>query len=199
MIDGGKEQLRLQIVIASTRPGRVGKPIGEWMAAEARQYEGFEVEVADLAEINLPFFDESNHPRFQKYEHQHTKDWSARVAASDAYVFVQPEYNYGISAPLKNALDYLVMEWNRKPAAFVSYGGVSAGLRAAQHTRQVLAALNMMPIAAAVSIPFVGSMMHDGEFQPSDIVQASVVPMLDELHLWAAALQDMRRKASSVG
>ena len=193
------ERLRLQIVIASTRPGRVGKPIGEWVAAEARRHEHFEVQVADLAEINLPLLDEPSHPRLQQYGHGHTRDWSARIAASDAFVFVQPEYNYGISAPLKNALDYLVVEWNRKPAAFVSYGGVSAGLRAAQHTRQVLAALNMMPIAPAVSIPFVGSLMRDGEFHPSELVQASVVPMLDELHLWAAALRDMRRTAASGG
>ena len=106
----GSERLRLQIVIASTRPGRIGKPIGEWVAAEARQHEHFEVQVADLAEINLPFFDEPNHPRLQKYEHQHTRDWSARIAASDAFVFVQPEYNYAVSAPLKNVLDYLVVE-----------------------------------------------------------------------------------------
>lgn len=192
--ESGNERLRLQIVIASTRPGRAGKPIGEWVAAEARHHEQFEVEVADLAEINLPFFDEPNHPRLQKYQHPHTKEWSTRIAASDAFVFVQPEYNYGISAPLKNALDYLVVEWNRKPAAFVSYGGVSAGLRAAQHTRQVLAALNMMPIAPAVSIPFAASMMREGEFHPSDTVQASVVPMLDELHRWAVALHGMRRQ-----
>jgi len=127
----GNERLRLQVVIASTRPGRVGKPIGAWVAAEARQHEQFAVEVADLAAIKLPFFDELNHPRLQKYQHPHTKDWSARIAASDAFVFVQPEYNYSISAPLKNALDYLVVEWNQKPTAFVSYGGVSAGLRAA--------------------------------------------------------------------
>ena len=81
--------------------------------------------------------DEPKHPRLREYEHQHTKDWSARVEAADAFVFVHPEYNYGITAPLKNALDYLSQEWNYKPLGLVSYGGVSAGTRAAQMIKQV--------------------------------------------------------------
>lgn len=124
-------QLKLQVIIASTRPGRVGKPVGDWFVAQAKQDERFDVQVADLAEINLPFLDEPKHPAMQQYEHQHTRDWSARIAASDAFVFVEPEYNYGLCAPLKNALDFLFNEWAHKPAAIVSYGGVSAGLRAA--------------------------------------------------------------------
>ena len=91
---------KLQIIIASTRPGRVGLPIGRWFEQCAIAHGAFEVEVADLAEINLPFLDEPNHPVQQRYTKQHTLDWSARIAASDAFVFVMPEYNHSYSAPL---------------------------------------------------------------------------------------------------
>src|ERR1700761_3373091 len=98
----------LEIVVASTRRGRVGMPIGRWIEGEAKEHGGFEeVVLVDLAEVNLPFMNEPNHPRLGQYVHQHTKDWSATVAAGDAFVFVMPEYNYGYNAELKNAIDYL--------------------------------------------------------------------------------------------
>lgn len=184
--------LKLQVVIASTRPGRVGKPVGDWFAAQARADERFEVEVADLAEINLPFLDEPRHPAMRQYEHQHTKDWSARIGPSDAFVFVAPEYNYGLCAPLKNALDFLFVEWGHKPAAIVSYGGVSAGLRAAEHGQQVMNALQMMVIKPAISIPMVSQMMKEGQFEPTDIVKQSVAPMLNELYRWGVTLRGLR-------
>src|SRR4051812_15701392 len=98
----GDSRPTLLIIIASTRPGRVGLPVGEWIRDRALAHGAFNVEVADLAEINLPFMDEPHHPRLGNYVHQHTKDWSARVAAADAVIFVTPEYNYGFTAPLKN-------------------------------------------------------------------------------------------------
>jgi hypothetical protein len=113
----------LQIIIASTRPGRVGLPVARWFESRARTHGGLDVEVVDLAEIDLPFVDEPNHPRLRQYTQQHTKDWSAKVDAADAFVFVMPEYNYGFNAPLKNAIDYLHQEWLYKPVGLVSYGG----------------------------------------------------------------------------
>ena len=107
----------LQVIIASTRPGRVGLPVATWFAQRAREHGGFTVEVVDLAEVDLPFFDEPKHPRLGQYEHQHTKDWSATVARGDAFVFVMPEYNYGFNAAIKNAIDYLHVEWQHKASA----------------------------------------------------------------------------------
>ena len=101
----------------------------------------------DLADFNLPVYDEPLHPRLQKYEHAHTRAWSESVNAADAYVFVTPEYNF--SAPpssLVNALNFVYKEWNYKPAAFVSYGGVSGGLRSVQMAKQIVTALKMMPM-----------------------------------------------------
>lgn len=173
---------KLLIVIASTRPGRVGLPVGEWFAERAAAHGKFDLRVVDLKELDLPFMDEPKHPRLQQYEHQHTKDWSAIVAAADAVVFVTPEYNHGYTAPLKNAIDYLNREWQHKPAGIVSYGGVAAGTRAAQQLKQVLVVLGLVPIPTGVMIPFVAKHLGaDGAFASTDLIDQSADELLDEL------------------
>jgi NAD(P)H-dependent FMN reductase len=138
--------MNLTVIIASTRPGRAGLPIASWFIERAKKDERFEVVVADLKEIGLPLFDEPKHPRFQQYEHEHTKRWSAIVAAADAFVIVTPEYNFSPPPSIVNALDFVFREWQHKPAAFVSYGGVSGGLRSVQATKLILTSLKVMPI-----------------------------------------------------
>lgn len=185
----------LMILIASTRPGRVGVPVAEWFRERAIQHGGFNVEVVDLAELNLPFLDEPHHPRLRQYEHQHTKQWSALVERSDAFVFVMPEYNYGFSAPLKNAIDYLHHEWAKKPVGFVSYGGVAAGTRAVQMLKQVVTALKMVPLTEAVSIPFVRQFIDDeGRVQANETMNSAADQMLDEMERWHEALQSLRAR-----
>jgi NAD(P)H-dependent FMN reductase len=187
--------MKLLVVIASTRPGRVGKRVGDWFAGEARTHGGFEVEVADLAELALPFLDEAAHPRLQSYEHDHTKQWSALVESADAVVFVMPEYNYSFTAPLKNAIDFLHNEWAYKPVSFVSYGGMSGGIRAVQMLKQVVTTLRMVPVVEAIAIPMVFAMLDEAAFTPNDIVAGSVKPMLDELGRVATALAPLRTAA----
>jgi NAD(P)H-dependent FMN reductase len=185
--------MKLLVVIASTRPGRVGKPIADWFVNEARAHTGFaDVEVADLATLDLPLFDEPAHPSLGRYVHAHTKRWSAIVDGADAFVFVMPEYNHSYNAALKNALDYLNREWAYKPIGFVSYGGVSGGLRAVQAIKPVVAALRMTPVVDAVTIPMVNSMVEGDEFRPNDVVEASTKPLLDELVGMAKALGTLR-------
>jgi len=185
---------KLQIIIASTRPGRVGLPVGKWFEQCAIDHGAFEVEVADLAEIDLPFLDEPNHPSQQRYTKQHTFDWSARIAASDAFVFVMPEYNHSYTAPLKNAIDYLVKEWGFKPIGLVSYGGISGGLRAVQALKPVLSGLRMVPLTEAVVIQFVASLIEDdGHFEPTTSIANSVKPMLDELARVCPVLKQLRK------
>jgi NAD(P)H-dependent FMN reductase len=133
--------LKLHVVIASTRPGRVGPVIGKWFHEFAVGHGKFEVELVDLADPQLPLMDEPAHPRLQQYEHQHTRAWSAKVDEADAFVFVTPEYNYSAPPSLINALDYLYKEWNYKPAGFVSYGGISGGIRAVQMIKQMVTTL----------------------------------------------------------
>lgn len=185
---------KLEIIIASTRPGRIGLPIGQWIRQDAVVHGGFsEVELVDLLDVNLPFMNEPHHPRLGRYTHQHTLDWSAKVAESDAFVFVMPEYNYGYNAELKNAIDYLHSEWKYKPVGLVSYGGISAGTRAAQMIKQVVTTLKMTPVMEAVSIPFVSQFLDDeGTIIPNDSMSASAKAMLDELFRVSQALRPLR-------
>ncbi|MBB2915441.1 NAD(P)H-dependent FMN reductase [Streptosporangium becharense] len=187
----------LQIVVASTRPGRVGLPVGEWMLDEAVEHKGFEPELVDLAEVGLPLLDEPNHPRLRRYEHRHTKDWSARVDRADAFVFVIPEYNHGFNAAIKNALDYLYQEWQHKPVGFVSYGGVAGGTRALQMLKPVVAALKMVPLVEAVNIPFVRNFLDDEQrLRPSEAMTEAAAVMLDELARMSAALRPLRESGA---
>jgi NAD(P)H-dependent FMN reductase len=188
---------KLQILIASTRPGRVGPAVADWFLTRAREQGGFEIEVVDLAEINLPFMDEPNHPRLRQYTKEHTFRWSALVDSADAFVFVMPEYNYGFNAQLKNALDYLNLEWRYKPVGFVSYGGVAAGTRAVQMIKQVVTALQMMPLTQAVHIPFVRNFLNeDGRFQANEELETGADAMLAELRRWTDAMVQLRAGAA---
>ncbi|MCL4351323.1 MAG: NAD(P)H-dependent oxidoreductase, partial [Firmicutes bacterium] len=158
----------------------------------ARQQGNFDVKVVDLKVLELPFMDEPYHPRLRQYQQPHTRRWSSMVEAADAFVFVIPEYNFGFTAPLKNALDYLSQEWQYKPVGFVSYGGVSAGTRAVQMAKQVVTALKMVPVPEAVMIPFVAQLISDGKFQSNEPLDAAATLMLGELQRWEATLRPMR-------
>jgi NAD(P)H-dependent FMN reductase len=191
----GVTGVKLDVVIASIRPVRVGLPVGQWFYQRAVQHGNFEVELLDLAAINLPLMNEPNNPRMRQYTYQHTKDWSAKVDAADAFVFVTPEYNHGMPPALKNAIDYLSEEWMYKPVGFVSYGGVSAGTRAVQQLKQVVVAQKMMPMFEGVAIPFVTQLFDDkGQFHANEVMEYAAVAMLEELHRWAAALQPLRTR-----
>jgi NAD(P)H-dependent FMN reductase len=181
---------RLMVIIASTRPGRVGLPVGQWFAQQAEAQGDFVVQVVDLAELNLPFMDEPNHPRLRAYTQQHTKEWSATVDAADAIVLVTPEYNHGYAAPLKNAIDYLMHEWMYKPVGLVSYGGVSGGMRAVQMLKPTLSALKMIPLPEAVPIANVsGHFTEQGEFQATDQLNEAAAGMLRALRSWVETLR----------
>lgn len=182
----------LQVVLTSTRPGRIGEPIANWFVERAKANGKFDVELVDLKAVGLPLLDEPKHPRLAEYEHEHTKAWSRTVTRADAFVFVTPEYNYGPPPTLVNALDYLFKEWACKPAGFVSYGGVSAGLRSVQMSKQILTTLKVMPLPEAVAIPFVSQHLANGVFTGTPQMEQSATAMLDELARWAVALKTLR-------
>ena len=186
----------LTVIVGSTRPGRAGQPIAEWFADRARTHAGFDVEVADLAQIGLPLLDEPNHPRLGQYIQQHTKDWSALIDRADAVVFVTPEYNYGYPASIKNAIDFLHREWRDKPVGFVSYGGVAAGTRAVQQLKQVVTTLRMVPVFDSVNIPFHTKLIADGKFHANDVLDQAADTMLDELLRLESALHQLHTPAT---
>lgn len=186
---------KLKLIIGSTRPGRKGIAVANWFAGLAKNHPEFELEILDLKEINLPFLNEEEHPRLQKYANETTKNWSKKIAEADAFVIVTPEYNFSYPATLKNALDFLFVEWAEKPMAFVSYGGLSAGTRAVQELKSTVTTLAMMPIPQAVNIPFFTQHINqDGVFEGSESLNKSAETALKSLLRWTKALKLMRQQ-----
>jgi len=140
---------RLNVIIASTRPDRIGPTVAKWFDAFAREHGAFDVHLVDLADFKLPVYDEPQHPRLQKYEHQHTKRWSESVAAADAFAFVTPEYNYSVPGVLKNAIDWVSrlkdQPFAGKPVALQSAAiGALGGARCQYHLRQIMVFLDAL-------------------------------------------------------
>ncbi len=184
---------RLNIIVGSTRPGRVGPVFAKWLGSHAQEHGKFEPVVTDIAAFDLPVLDEPHHPRLQKYEKAHTKAWAKTIDEADAFVFVTPEYNYFAPPALVNAIDYLAKEWNYKPAGLFSYGGVSGGLRAAQSLKQLLTTVKVMPLPEAVALPMFSTHIDEnGQFRANEMVTSGATAMLDELHRWSEALKPMR-------
>lgn len=185
---------RLGVVLVSVREGRAGAPIADWFFERAKEHGGYEVELVDLKAIDLPILRDANHPRLQKYTEPQTRAWSQTVAALDAFVFVTPEYNFSMPPSLVNALDHLYHEWSYKPAGFVSYGGVSGGLRSVQHAKAMMTALKLVPMVEAVSIQHVAKALVDGQFTAGESHDTQAKVMLDELLRWTGALSTLRNR-----
>jgi NAD(P)H-dependent FMN reductase len=183
---------KLYVITVSTRPGREGVPLSDWMLERAKAHGGFDVELVDLREENLPMFDEPRHPRLRTYEHEHTKRWSAKIDAADAFIFVTPEYDHGTPPSLINALVYLSQEWAHKPVGFVSYGGPAGGTRAVQMIKPMLASLKLVALMESVMVPLFTKSIHEGIFAASEQQEAQGRGMLDALLKWTSALAPMR-------
>ena len=181
----------IMIVVGSVRPGRIGLPIAQW-ARERVEAAGHDVDFADLAEVNLPFLDETAHPAKKQYEKPHTLAWSERVDRAEAFIFVTPEYNHSFSPALKNALDYLFHEWSRKPVSFVSYGGISGGLRGVVSLEPVLNSLGMVRSTADVIIPGASRQFVDGALAHDDAREKALQSVIDELASLAGPLAALR-------
>ena len=184
--------MRLTVVIGSVREGRGGEAIATWFVDRATQHGKFDVQVADLKELNLPILNEPQHPRLKKYVHDSSRRWSDIVGGSDAFVFVTPEYNYTMPPALVNALDTVYHEWTYKPVGFVSYGGVSGGMRSVQTAKLMVTGFKMMPMVEAVNIPFYTQLVENGVFKSNETHDKAVGPMLDELARWSEALKSLR-------
>lgn len=148
--------------------------------------------LADLAEIGLPFLDEPAHPSEGAYIHEHTREWSALVDSADAFLILAAEYNRGITAPLKNALDALYAEWGGKPVGFVSYGMSSAGLRAVEMITPVVVALGMTPMRDIVALPLREVLDDDGRLVPGERSGRGLRGLLEELRRYSDALEVVR-------
>jgi NAD(P)H-dependent FMN reductase len=186
---------RLQVIVGATRPGRIGPQVARWFLGVAADHPSFDLELVDLAEVNLPMLDEPENPaRGGVFQHEHSRAWSRSVAGADAFVFVIPEYNNGYNAAVKNALDYLYYEWHDKAVGFVSYGGnMGGGTRAVQALKPVMLALRAVPVHEAVSIPFIYSTLDErGRFQGTPGLARAAADMLAEIARRERALRQLR-------
>ena len=141
----------------------------------------------------LPLLDEPVPPSMGQYSQPHTKVWSAKIAAYDAYVFVTPEYNHATSGALKNAIDYLYREWNNKAAGFVGYGSVG-GTRAVENLRLIAGELQMADVRSQVALSLFTDFKNFTTFKPAALHETSVSTMLDQLVAWGGALKTLRSK-----
>jgi NAD(P)H-dependent FMN reductase len=187
---------QIGIVIGSTRPSRFGDKPAAWIHGIASKRAGLDFEVIDLRDYPLPLFDEPGSPAWGPIENKEARRWATKLASLDGFILVTPEYNHGISAVLKNALDYAYNEWMRKPVAFVGYGGVGAA-RAIEQLRLVAAELQMVSVRNAVHIAaadFLGLWRQGKSFDDLPHLAQSAAPMLDELAWWTKALKVAREK-----
>jgi NAD(P)H-dependent FMN reductase len=183
---------RVAIILGSTRPGRNGAAVASWVRDIASKRTDAEFELVDLEDYNLPHLDEATPAAMGGgYTNQHTKDWSARIASFDAYVFVTPEYNHSTSGALKNAIDFLYQEWNNKAAGFVSYGG-AGGARAVEHLRLVMGELQVADVRAQVALSLYTDFENFSVFTPAGQHEEAVTTMLDQVVAWGGALKTLR-------
>src|SRR6267142_2504906 len=185
--------LRIAIIIGSTRPGRNGEAVAKWVYEIAHRRSDAEFELVDIKDFNLPLLDEPMSPMMGQYTHQHTKDWSAKIASFDAYVFVTPEYNHATSGALKNAIDFLYHEWVNKAAGFIGYGG-ALGARAVENLRLIMAELQVATVRAQVGLSLLTDFENYSVFKPGPQHDKSVNAMLDQVIAWGGALRTLRKK-----
>lgn len=179
--------LNIAVIIGSTRPGRNGEAVGKWVYNIASKRTDASFELIDLAQIALPLLDEPYPPMMQKYTKEHTKVWSAKVAAFDGFIFVTPEYNHGVPGALKNAIDFLYKEWNNKVAGFVGYGN-SGGARAIGQLRQIVAELQMADVQQQVELSLFTDFENFSLFKPAPVNEQRVNTLIDQIIHWGNAL-----------
>lgn len=153
---------KIQIIVGSTRPGRIGDRIAHWVHNIAVQNGYVDFELVDLAEWKLPLLDEPIPAKAGVYQNEHSIRWSEKIQEADGYIIVTPEYNHGYPAALKNALDYLFHEWREKPVAIISYGIQRGGVIAARQLDEVVRELGMHPLETQVAIQVDRSMLFGG-------------------------------------
>ncbi len=193
---------KLQIIVGSTRQNRFSEKPAHWLYEQAKKITDIDVEIVDLRDYPMPYFDEPMSPKYSKgkYPNKNVEKWAKKIAEADGYIIVTAEYNHGYAAVLKNALDYVYYEWNKKPVAFVSYGTVG-GARGVEQLRQVVIELEMVPVKYAMHIPMSTYMSivrpqdadPEGEIKnPLDSMTDQAQIMLEQTVWWAKVLKSAR-------
>lgn len=184
------KKLNIKVIVGSTRKTRFGIQPAQWIFSHAQKVDLFDVEILDLIDYPMPFFDEMESPAFKTapYKNEIVAKFTSKIAEADAFIIVTPEYNHSMPAVLKNALDYVYQEWNNKPVGFVSYGSVG-GARVVDQLKQVAVELQMAPIQKAIHIINFWSLLDETGKLKTESIERQVAPFLVQLHWWAKALK----------
>ena len=185
--------IKVAIIAGSTRPGGKAPAVAKWVHGIAAKRSDAEYELVDIRDYKLPLLDEPVPPSLRKYSQPHTKTWSAKIDGFDAFVFVTPEYNHGVPAALKNAVDFLYHEWTNKAAGFVSYGS-AGGMRAVEAWRGIMAEIQIADVRAQVPLSLFTDFENFTMFKPDPSHEAKVGTMLDQVVSWGTALKTVRKK-----
>ncbi|MBG0831610.1 NAD(P)H-dependent oxidoreductase [Planomonospora sp. ID67723] len=183
--------IKIGIIVGSTRPGRNGEAVARWVHDHAVRRGDAHYELVDLKDYDLPHLDEPLAAATGVYEHPHTKRWSDTIAGLDGFIFVTPEYNYSTTGVLKTAIDFLFTEWHDKAAGVVGYG-VSGGVRAAEHLRQVLGQVKVADVQAAVELLMHTDFEDFTTFKPVAHQENILSNLLDQVVSWSKALRPLR-------
>jgi NAD(P)H-dependent FMN reductase len=186
---------KIGIIIASTRPGRLGGEVGQWAFEQAVRHGGADYELVDLHDYALPHLDEPMPAAMGQYSQPHTHRWAEKIASFDGFVFVVPEYNHGMPGGLKNALDFLYQEWNDKAAGFVGYG-VDGAARTIEQLRPILGFLKIADVRTHVGLSVYTDFVDMKELKPDARHETSLAAMLDEVLAWSGALASLRTPAA---
>jgi NAD(P)H-dependent FMN reductase len=184
--------ISIAIIVGSTRPGRKAEVVARWVQSIATQREDATFEIVDLADYDLPHLDEPIPAAMgPDYSQSHTRTWSDTIDAFDGYVFVTPEYNHSTSGVLKNAIDYLYVEWHNKAAGFVSYG-LTGGTRAVEHLRLVMGELQVADVRGQVALSLSADFGQGTRLEPAAHHEQAVTTMLDQVIAWSGVLKALR-------
>ena len=183
--------LKIGIITGSTRPGRNNEAVSKWVYDLLKDRQEAEVELVDIADYNLPMLDEAYPASMGQYQNEHTKKWAEKIDSLDGFIFVTPEYNHGVSAALKNAIDYIYAEWNNKSAGFVSYGS-AMGSRSVEHLRGIMAELQIADVRQQVLLSLFTDFEDMAKFTPHVRNEESLNGMFDQVVAWAEALKPLR-------
>jgi NAD(P)H-dependent FMN reductase len=186
-----ENKLKIKIILGSTREGRMGDKVANWVLEVSKEVQGMEFELLDLKQYPMPFLDNptlvEGNPGYEIVQ-----NWKSKIGEADGYIFVTAEYNHSYSAELKNAIDYLKPEWAKKPAAFVAYGGVAGGSRAIEHLRLVAAELQMTTLRDQVLIPMIWDKFDEQGQSKDRSMDKGLQTIFTQLEWWAQTLKNGR-------
>lgn len=186
------EPLKILVILGSVREGRMAAPLGNWVIAVGAGRDDLDLELVDLKEWDLPFYPHAKAPAAGNYTDAKQIAWGEKIGGADGFILIAPEYNHGIPAVLKNALDTVYAEWNRKPVSFVAYGGMG-GARSVEQLTMVSRELQMAPLEGALHLQGIWARREGERFHADERETSRLGHLFDELAWWGKALRAARQ------